>query len=83
MRIAVLGASGTVGSPRRCWAVARGHQVIAFARNGANVKAGGNRHDLDVFDGESIKGDLRAESAGWPPSTRDADRLARFPGPFL
>lgn len=82
MRIGVIGASGNVGSRVHAEAVARGHQVIAFTRNGAADKGEG-WHDLNIFDAESLVAAVRTidvlVSAYHPGnSTRDpADAIRR------
>jgi uncharacterized protein len=49
MRIGIIGASGNIGSRILAEATARGHETVAFTRNGA-AKKGTPWRDLDIFD---------------------------------
>jgi putative NADH-flavin reductase len=49
MRIGIIGASGNIGSRILAEAATRGHEVMAFTRNGAAGK-GPPWRDLDIFD---------------------------------
>ncbi len=54
MRIGIIGASGNIGSRIHAEAVARGHDVTAFTRSGAEKK-GPPWRDLDIFDLEGLR----------------------------
>jgi putative NADH-flavin reductase len=54
MRIGIIGASGNIGSRVLAEAVARGHEVLAFTRDGAAQK-GREWRDLDIFDLDALR----------------------------
>jgi putative NADH-flavin reductase len=57
MRIGVIGASGNIGSRVLAEACGRGHDVVAFTRQGAAnhpMQDGVEWRDLDIFDVESV-----------------------------
>ena len=54
MRIGIIGASGNIGSRVHAEAAARGHDVVAFTRSGAQKK-GPRWRDLDIFDLEGLR----------------------------
>ena len=57
MKIGIVGASGNIGSRLLSEARTRGHEVVAFTRQGAAARAaqdGVEWRDLDVFDVEEV-----------------------------
>ena len=54
MRIAIIGASGNIGSRIHAEATGRGHEIKAFTRSGAAAR-GAPWRDLDIFDLEALR----------------------------
>ncbi|TDQ59868.1 hypothetical protein EDC45_0530 [Mesocricetibacter intestinalis] len=81
MRIAVIGATGTVGRGVVAEAAARGHQVTAFARNVENVQKSDNIRAVDFdVNAPEFAGQLKgfdavvsAFNSGWTNPNAGAD----------
>src|ERR1700761_8147719 len=75
MKIALIGASGFVGTPLLTELLNRGHQVTAIARNPGKITETNDNLTVkgaDVFDGDALTGLLKgndavvsAYNAGW------------------
>jgi putative NADH-flavin reductase len=62
MKVGIIGASGNIGSRVLAETLARGHDVVAFTRNGAAsrpVQEGVVWRDLDVFDVDGVTQAIR------------------------
>ncbi|MEV6277401.1 SDR family oxidoreductase [Nocardia sp. NPDC051832] len=83
MRIAVFGATGTVGRVVVEQALAQGHEVTAFTRNAANVT---QQHDRlrvvegDVFDPNSVERAVAGQDAAIIALGDDRTGQVRFGG---
>ncbi|MFC9896883.1 NAD(P)-dependent oxidoreductase [Nocardia sp. NPDC127579] len=83
MRIAVFGATGTVGRVVVEQALRQGHEVTAFTRNAANVTL---RHDLlrvvegDVYDAVSVERAVTGQDAVIVALGDDRKGQVRFGG---
>jgi uncharacterized protein len=80
MRIGIIGASGNIGSRVLAEAVARGHEVLAFTRDGAAQK-GREWRDLDIFDLDALRGAVA--SVDMVVSSYHPGNTARDPGDAL
>lgn len=54
MKIAVIGATGMVGSRTVAEAASRGHQVDAYSRSGRTVEGATQAHSLDLADTAAV-----------------------------
>jgi putative NADH-flavin reductase len=73
MKIAVFGATGRTGVPLVEQAIARGHEVVAFVRDGAGLPAGVRNSDsVEVLEGDTYTGE-GVEAAITGGSGRNSD----------
>lgn len=63
MRIGIIGASGNIGARITDEVLARGHEIIAYTRQGAATRPARDRvqwRDLDVFDQAAVTREITA-----------------------
>jgi len=75
MRVLLLGATGTIGSPVLLELVSNGHSVLALARSDAA------RDKLQNQQADVVRGDLR-EPSGWVKAVRDVDAIIHVAATF-